>query len=199
MTTRVMPLRALAGVGVIAATLGAGLMSPVAASAPAAPVSAPAPVVRTSATTATAATATSTLALPVLVKGEPAASRAKKVSYSLRGVFKSAYVGTFYDPRYEKKRMCIVKRESNGYYTVVSGGGYYGAYQFNDGWRKGAASLMYKTLKKEVGAANALRLVSALKARRINKWSRYWQDRAFWTVFNHGRGAANWAGGRWTC
>jgi hypothetical protein len=198
MASRVMPLRALAGVGVLAASLGFGLMSPVAASAPAAPVSAPAPVVRTTTSTA-AATATSTLALPVLVKGEPAATRAKAVSYSLRGVFKSAYVGSFYDKRYEKKRMCIVKRESNGYYTVVSRGGYYGAYQFGDGWRKGAASLMYRSLKKEVGAANALRLVNALKAKHINKWSRYWQDRAFWTVFNHGRGAGNWAGGRWSC
>ena len=198
MTTRVMPLRALAGIGALTAALGVGLMSPVAASAPAAPVPAPVPVVRTSTTVATTATA-STLAVPLLVKGEPAATRAKKVSYALRGVFKSAYVGTYFDSRFEKKRMCIVKRESNGYYTVVSHGGYYGAYQFNDGWRKGAASLMYKTLKKEVGAANALRLVSALKARRINKWSRYWQDRAFWTVFNHGRGASNWAGGRWTC
>jgi hypothetical protein len=198
MASRVMPLRALAGVGVLAASLGLGLLSPVAASAPAAPVSAPAPVVRSSTTPAVAATAT-TLALPTIVKGEPAATRAKKVSYALRGVFKSAYVGTFFDARYEKKRMCIVKRESNGYYTVVSHGGYYGAYQFNDGFRKGAASLMYKTLKREVGAANALRLVKALKAKRINKWSRYWQDRAFWTVFNHGRGASNWAGGRWSC
>ena len=197
MTTRVMPLRALAGIGALTAALGVGLMSPVAASAPAAPVPAPVPVVRTS-TTAVTATA-STLAVPLLVKGEPAATRAKKVSYALRGVFKSAYVGTYYDSRFEKKRMCIVKRESNGYYTVVSGGGYYGAYQFNDGFRKGAASMMYKSLKKEVGASYALQLVSSLKKKKINRWSRYWQDRAFWTVFNHGRGAANWAGGRWTC
>jgi hypothetical protein len=176
-----MPLRALAGIGALTA----------------APVTAPVPVVRTS-TTAVTATA-STLAVPLLVKGEPAATRARKVSYSLRGVFKSAYVGTYYDSRFEKKRMCIVKRESNGYYTVVSGGGYYGAYQFNDGFRKGAASMMYKSLKKEVGASYALQLVSSLKKKKINRWSRYWQDRAFWTVFNHGRGAANWAGGRWTC
>jgi hypothetical protein len=198
MTTRVMPLRALAGIGALTAALGVGLLSPVAASVPAASVTAPVPVVRTTTTAVTTATA-STLAVPLLVKGEPAATRAKKVGYSLRGVFKSAYVGSFYDSRYEKKRMCIVKRESNGYYTVKSRGGYYGAYQFNDGFRKGAASMMYKSLKKEVGATYALQLVSSLKKKKINRWSRYWQDRAFWTVFNHGRGAANWSGGRWTC
>jgi len=58
MASRVMPLRALAGFGVLAASLGLGLLSPVAASAPAAPVSAPAPVVRSSTTPAVAATAT---------------------------------------------------------------------------------------------------------------------------------------------
>ncbi len=33
----------------------------------------------------------------------------------------------------------------------------------------------------------------------VNRWSRFEQDEAFWTIFNRGAGAHHWAGGRWGC
>jgi hypothetical protein len=111
--------------------------------------------------------------------------RAGRVPTTKYGVFPSAYVGKEYNPRYESKRRCIVKRESNGYYTAVSSGGTYkGAYQMSAALGRGAAWMM--------GRPDLLNVP-------VNRWSRFEQDEAFWTIFNHGRGAAHWAGGRWSC
>ena len=111
--------------------------------------------------------------------------RARRVPPTLVGVFPSAYVGKKYDPHYENKRKCIVRRESNGHYTAVSSGGTYkGAYQMSYALGRGAAWMM--------GRPDLLTVP-------VNRWSRFEQDEAFWTIFNHGRGAHHWAGGRWGC
>lgn len=196
--TRVMPMRALTGtvqtralLGAVAATLLLGLLAPP-ASATTAPVEGDAIV---SATTVRDAVPVATVAVTPLLTalGEPVRSRNLAVTTSLRGVYPSAYVGRYYLSRYETKRKCIVKRESHGYYTV--GGSYLGAYQFGPVWRNGLVSMMSGELKKEVGSTLAASIGAKLKAKPINKWSRYWQDRAFWTVFNYkgpATGARNW-------
>ncbi len=135
-----------------------------------------------------------------LVLGEPAASRNRAVPYSLRGVYASAYVGSYYDKRFEAKRRCIVSRESHGYYTVRSANGLYnGAYQMTASLGVGVTKKMLASVAAEVGSTTAASLMANLRRTTPNRWSRYWQDRAFWTIFNHGAGASHWAGGYVSC
>ena len=96
----------------------------------------------------------------------------------MRGVHASAYVGRHYDRRHEATRRCIVRRESGGNYRISSpGGSYRGAYQFNAGLARATAS--------RIGRADLAR-------KPFNTWSRFHQDKAFWTVWNHGRGRGHW-------
>lgn len=155
MTTR---LIRLTGSALAALTIGSvALVAPVSA-ASAAPV-------------ATAATVKAAVAAPT---GE----RNPKVSRSMTGIRASAYVGRYYNSRYEAKRKCIVRRESHGNYRIVSSGGTYrGAYQFNPSLARAAARKMGR---------------SDLVGKSMNTWSRFDQDKAFWVIWNHGRGASNW-------
>jgi hypothetical protein len=114
-----------------------------------------------------------------------AGERNPKVSRSLSGVRASAYVGKYYSSRSEGTRRCIVRRESGGNYRISSPGGRYrGAYQFNAGLARATALKMGRR---------------DLAGRSINTWSRFDQDKAFWTVWNHGRGAGHWGGTRHGC
>jgi hypothetical protein len=120
--------------------------------------------------TATAATSAATAA--------PTGERNTRVSRSMTGIRSSAYIGKYYSPRHESTRKCIVRRESHGNYRIVSrGGSYRGAYQFN-------AHLARATAKR-MGRSDLVR-------KPFNHWSRFDQDKAFWTVWNHGRGRGNW-------
>ncbi len=124
--------------------------------------------------------AASTAALGAVDSGvaTPTGERNKKVSRSLTGVRASAYIGRYYSSKYESKRRCIVKRESGGNYRIASANGRYkGAYQFNAGLARATARKMGR---------------SDLANKPINRWSRFDQDKAFWVVWNHGRGAGNW-------
>ncbi len=92
----------------------------------------------------------------------------------MTGIRSSAYIGKYYSPRHERTRKCIVRKESRGNYRIASRSGRYkGAYQFN-------AQLARHTAKK-MGRPD-------LANKPINRWSRFEQDKAFWTVWNHGRG-----------
>jgi hypothetical protein len=114
-----------------------------------------------------------------------AGERNKKVSRSLSGVRASAYIGKHYSSRHEGTRRCIVRRESGGNYRISSPGGRYrGAYQFNAGLARATA---YKMGRRD------------LAGKPISSWSRFDQDKAFWVVWNHGRGAGHWGGTRHGC
>ncbi|MCU0300830.1 MAG: hypothetical protein MUF35_04395 [Candidatus Nanopelagicales bacterium] len=128
---------------------------------------------------ATAApTATSTSSGVVAAAAPKAGERNPRVSRSMRGVRPSAYVGKYYKPRYERTRKCIVRKESGGNYRIASRSGTYkGAYQFNGALARATA--------KRMGRADLAR-------RPMNTWSRFHQDKAFWIVWNNGRGARNW-------
>lgn len=102
------------------------------------------------------------------------------VSPHIVGILPSAYKGSWYDARFEQYRMCVVKRESMGHYDAINSQGYSGAYQFGLSWTR--------TIQKWTGEHVPIRYMS-----------RYAQDLAFWRAFNHGKGAGNWAGGRWYC
>jgi hypothetical protein len=108
----------------------------------------------------------------------PTGERNTKVSRSMTGIRSSAYIGRYYSSRYERTRKCIVRKESHGNYRIVSSGGSYrGAYQFN--------SHLARATAKRMGRSD-------LVNKPFNHWSRFDQDKAFWTVWNHGRGRGNW-------
>jgi len=114
-----------------------------------------------------------------------AGERNPRVSRSLSGVRASAYIGKYYSSRFEGTRRCIVRRESGGNYRISSPGGRYrGAYQFNSGLARATA---YKMGRRD------------LAGKSISSWSRFDQDKAFWVVWNHGRGAGHWGGTRHRC
>ena len=121
-----------------------------------------------------------------------------------RGVEPSLYRGVYYRASVERVRQCIVRRESSGVYTVRGGGGdrYYGAYQMNDELADGATWMMLREAKQLLGEDAARELMQRLRAKPVTTWSRYWQDAAFFTIYNWehtGSGRAHWAGGRWRC
>lgn len=130
------------------------------------------PVSTASAAPATASTAASA------ATAAPTGERNTKVSRSMSGIRSSAYVGKYYSSRHEGTRKCIVRKESGGNYRIASRTGKYrGAYQFN-------ANLARHTAKK-MGH-------SELANKPFNQWSRFHQDKAFWTVWNNGRGRGHW-------
>jgi hypothetical protein len=126
-----------------------------------------------------------------------------KATRDMRGVEKSLYRGKYYKSAAETKRLCIVKRESEGHYDVVNpSGAYRGAYQVSAALARGATWMMLKEHKKLMGEKAAKKVLSDLRAKPMNKWPRYWQDAAFHTIINYDgtlSGAAHWAGGRWHC
>jgi hypothetical protein len=117
----------------------------------------------------------------------------------LRGVRDSLYQGKWFMPRHEDRRQCIMKRESNGNYEAVSSRGLYrGAYQMNRALAVGATWMMQREVRREMGE-EGVRLLQQLRQVPPNKWNRYWQDRAFWTVWSYGKGKRHWRGGAHSC
>jgi len=122
-----------------------------------------------------------------------------KDSQDMRGFEPSLYQGKWYMPAKEDRRRCIMDREANNDYRAVSRGGTYrGAYQMNRGLAVATAQRMAKEVQKELGPE------AAAVARQLTKiptqqWNRYWQDRAFWTIWQKGKGAFHWRGGAWHC
>lgn len=120
-------------------------------------------------------------------------------SQDMKGFETSLYQGKWYMPAKEDRRRCIMDREANNNYRAVSRGGLYrGAYQMNRGLAVATAKRMAKEVKKEMGPE------AAAVARQLTKiptqqWNRYWQDRAFWTIWQNGKGAFHWRGGAWHC
>jgi len=73
-----------------------------------------------------------------------------------RGILPSAYTGPYYDARYEAKRRCIVKRESEGRYGARNkSSGAAGAYQFMPAWTR----TIQRILDLLAGARGTLRQV----------------------------------------
>ena len=118
------------------------------------------------------------------------------------GVEPSLYRGKYYRPSVERIRRCIVQRESSGHYTSVSHNGYRGAYQISSALGKGATWMMLKEHRALLGDAGAALAMAKLRATPVSKWTRYWQDAAFSTIYNWEKtksGAKHWRGGRWHC
>ena len=106
----------------------------------------------------------------------------------------SLYRGKFYVRKHEKIRKCIRFRESRNHYNAVSmSGTYRGAYQFSPALRVGAAWMIQKRLRETLGKDRAVTIGEVLRKTSMNKWHPYWQDMAFWIVWDKGEGKQHWA------
>ena len=47
--------------------------------------------------------------------------------------------------------------------------------------------------------AEGLKSVRALRSTKTQLWNRYWQDRAFWTIWRKGEGSRHWGAGATMC
>lgn len=99
---------------------------------------------------------------------------------SSNGISGSAYTGSYYRSAYEGFRRCVVHRESRGDYTITNPrSGASGAYQF-----------MLTTSNEVARRMGHPELVG----RPAATWPRALQDQAFYTLYDHGRGAGHWGG-----
>jgi hypothetical protein len=124
---------------------------------------------------------------------EAAHAQGSRAATDLRGWRPSLYTGKWFMPGKEDVRKCILDRESNFNYQSTSGV-YHGAYQMSAPLGRGATWMMQAEVRREMGA-EGVAIVQALRKLTPNKWNRYWQDRAFWTVWRKGAGARHWHGG----
>lgn len=110
----------------------------------------------------------------------------------MTGIGPSLYQGKWYDPADDDRRRCILARESHGNYRAAnSTSSARGGYQFLDSqWRD---SLVWMMLADEPKPSPHRREIRELRDQPIHTWNRYWQDRAFWTVWRYGDGAHHWA------
>jgi len=163
------------------------------------PVPVPAPSAAVTQTPSAAPSSPAPAPAPVI---DEATQRALEVGYAkgetkatdMHGVLDSLYKGKWFNAKDEDRRRCIVKRETGGNYeSVSSGGDYRGAYQMNRGLAVGATWMMQNEVRKELGE-EAAALVPALRNMPTQAWNRYWQDRAFWTIWRDGSGSGHWRG-----
>jgi hypothetical protein len=115
----------------------------------------------------------------------------------LMGWQPSLYQGKWFVAGKEDVRKCIMDRESNFNYRA-DGGPYDGAYQMSGDLSRGVTYMMAREVKGEMGA-EGLAILTALRSLPASKWNRYWQDRAFWTIWHNGDGAGHWRGGGLNC
>jgi hypothetical protein len=110
----------------------------------------------------------------------------------LEGWAPSLYRGIYWDEKWKDIRACIMKRESNFQYKAANKtSSARGAYQFLDNnWRNGLVWMMIAESKKT--GDGLISEAKKLRKKPIHKWSRYWQDRAFYTALRHGRGLHHW-------
>ena len=108
----------------------------------------------------------------------------------LEGFEPSLYRGEFFRKGDENYRKCVIHRESRNRYNITGGGNldsdpwgdYSGAYQLHPDLAHGVIFMMAKESKKtEDGLLQDIRELHDIKPK---KWSRYFQDRAFYTILN---------------
>ena len=114
-----------------------------------------------------------------------------------KGYEPSLYQGRWYMPKREAVRRCIMRRESWHNYRA-HGGRWTGAYQMSRALARGATWEMQPEVKRDFGEAGVA-ILRELRRTPMWKWDRYWQDRAFWTIWRKGKGKSHWRGGDTAC
>ena len=115
-------------------------------------------------------------------------TQVERVAQSTQGYEESLYQGKWYHKKWEKSRKCIMQRESRfNYKAANSSSSARGAYQFLDSqWRESLTHMLMPEHK------NRRDEVLDLRKKPIHKWSRYWQDAAFFTAWRHSEGKHHW-------
>lgn len=104
----------------------------------------------------------------------------------------SLYRGRHYSAEFEELRKCIRWRESrNAYGQNV--GKYRGAYQLSPAMGVGAGWMIQRELRRSLTKAAAERVGVKLRSTPVNNWAPFWQDMAFWIVWDNGAGRSHWA------
>lgn len=106
----------------------------------------------------------------------------------------SLYQGRHYVEQHNSKRLCIRQRESKHDYRAVSRTGRYrGAYQFSPELAVGAGWMIQRELIRTGTPKKKARTIGKrLRTYPMNQWSPYYQDLAFWLVWDRGDGQAHW-------
>lgn len=134
----------------------------------------------------------------VKVHREYRAAKSKDAK-DMKGFKPSLYRGKWYTPKSERMRKCIMDRESSfSYHAANPISSARGAYQFLDNnWRGGLVHMFIAESKKtKDGLVDEAK---KLRGKPIHKWSRYWQDRAFFTAWRYGDGKHHWYHGSIRC
>lgn len=115
-----------------------------------------------------------------------------KTAKDKRGFEPSLYRGKWWNPKWKDIRHCIMDRESSfSYWAANPTSSARGAYQFLDSkWRQGLIWMMLDESKKTGDGLQTE--IKKLRKKPIDKWSRYFQDRAFYTALRHGKGLFHW-------
>jgi len=115
------------------------------------------------------------------------------VALDMMGYKPSLYRGKWYSPRWENTRKCIMHRESRHNYKAANkSSSARGAYQFLDSqWRDGLVWMMLEESKESKDGLSDE--IKKLRTKPIHAWSRYYQDRAFFTAWRHSAGKKHWA------
>lgn len=128
----------------------------------------------------------------------PLTTQANEVGYQ-----PSAYVGRYYEQRWEGLRQCIGQREGRFNYSGTgSHGRYVGTYQFTRELARGSTWMMEKEWQTLYGSKTAKAMRYRLQHIDPTKWSRTVWDQAFWTVLSWNgslSGLKHWNGGRYHC
>lgn len=106
----------------------------------------------------------------------------------------SLYQGRHYVDRHNAKRICVRKRESKHDYRAVSRTGKYrGAYQFSPALAIGAGWMIQRELiATGTPRERARQIGQRLRKHPMNQWRPFWQDMAFWLVWDGGDGRRHW-------
>jgi len=106
----------------------------------------------------------------------------------------SLYQGRHYVKRHNDERICVRQRESKHDYRAVSRTGKYrGAYQFSPALAVGAGWMIQKELRATgTPKRQAIRIGRALRSHPMNQWAPFYQDLAFWLVWDGGDGRKHW-------
>lgn len=139
-----------------------------------------------------------TLLLSVALTFNPVVHSEYRAAHSVEvrskhGFEPSLYRGEWYSPKWGKVRKCIMFHESRYYYGARNKtSSAMGAYQFLDNkWRD---SLVWMMLEESNDTNDYLHpMIRELRDTPIARWSRYWQDRAFYTAWQHGEGKKHWS------
>lgn len=110
----------------------------------------------------------------------------------------SLYVGEYYVKAHDKNRQCIKFHESRNAYDANTGTGKFrGAYQLSLDMGVGAGWMIQRDLRKTMSATMAKTIGEHLRGTLVNNWHPYWQDYAFWLVWDKGNGKSHWNSVRW--